>query len=116
MTKPGDFDIYCEKILTGEINVDVLYESDRVLAYDRHNNNPAYETHYMIIPKEHIHDLEALSKKHGKLIQEMILVASDLSKKLDKEGKGVRLITNLGKFQDTPHLHFHLEKNTDAHS
>ncbi len=108
MAKPGDFDIYCEKILSGEIKVDVLYESDNVLAYDRHNNNPAYEVHYMIIPKEHIHDLEELNQGHQELASEILLVAANLSKKLDKEGKGVRLVTNLGKFQDTPHLHFHL--------
>jgi len=32
---------------------------------------------------------------------------SDLSKDLDKKA-GVRLVTNMGKFQDSPHLHFHL--------
>ena len=86
----------------------MLYESETVLAYDRHNNNPIHEHHYMIIPKEHIHDLEELNKKHKELASEILLVAAKLSKRLDKEGKGVRLITNLGKFQDTPHLHFHL--------
>ena len=42
------------------------------------------------------------------LIIEIINVAKDLAKKLNLEEKGARLITNMGKFQETPHLHFHL--------
>lgn len=106
MAKPSDFDFYCEEVLSGKTKVKILYESDKVLAFD--HTRPSYETHIMIIPKEHIHDLQDLDNKHKNLAQEIIFVARDLSKKLDKEGEGVRLITNLGKFQETPHLHFHL--------
>lgn len=106
MAKPGDFDFYCEGALSGKTKVEKLYESDEVLAF--YHTRPAYKTHIVIIPKEHIHDLQFLEEKHRNIIQEIVYVARDLSKKLNKENEGVRLITNLGKFQDTPRLHFHL--------
>lgn len=106
MAKPNDFDFYCEEVLTGNTPVKKIYESDRVLAF--HHTKPMYKTHIVIIPKEHIHDLTHLKEDHGSLIQEIIKVAKKLSKKIDLEKSGVRLITNMGKFQDSPHLHFHL--------
>lgn len=108
MAKPGDFDFYCEQALTGKTPIEKLYESDKVLAF--YHTKPTYETHIMIIPKEHIHDLTHLKKGHDKLLLEIVSVAKKLTKKIIKENPnaGVRLITNIGEYQETPHLHFHL--------
>jgi histidine triad (HIT) family protein len=106
MAKPGDFDFYCEEALIGKTPINKLYESEKVLAF--YHTKPVYEKHIVIIPKEHIHDLANLREEHKDLMQEIIFVARNLAKDLNVEEKGVRLITNLGKFQDTPHLHFHL--------
>lgn len=106
MAKKNNYDFYCEEILSGKTQFTKLYESENVLAY--YHTKPVYETHIVIIPKEHIHDLESIKNKQLNVIKEIVSVARDLSKVLDKKDKGVRLITNLGKFQSTPHLHFHL--------
>ncbi|MFV1916973.1 MAG: HIT domain-containing protein [Patescibacteria group bacterium] len=106
MAKPDSFDFYCEEVLTGNTLVKKVYESGVVLAF--HHTKPMYKTHIVIIPKEHIHDLTHLKEKHGLLIQEIIKVARNLARKIDLEKNGVRFVTNLGKFQDSPHLHFHL--------
>lgn len=106
MAKIGSFDFYCGEALPGKTKVKKLYESDKVLAF--YHTKPAYKTHIVIIPKEHLHDLQSLEEKHKNIIKEIMYVARDLSKKMNKENEGVRLITNLGKFQDSPHLHFHL--------
>lgn len=106
MAKPKDFDFYCEEAVTSKTPIEKLYESDKVLAF--HHTKPSFETHIVIIPKEHIHDLLHLSESHAELILEIMSVARELAKGLDIENNGARLITNMGKFQDTPHLHFHL--------
>jgi histidine triad (HIT) family protein len=106
MAKVGDFDFYCEQALTGKTQIQKLYESDKVLAF--YHTKPSYKIHIMIIPKEHIHDLLHLKNKHNDLIIELYSVVKKLSKDLDIENDGARLITNMGKFQETPHLHFHL--------
>jgi len=106
MAKSRDFDFYCEEVLSGKTPVKKVYESDKVLAF--HHTKPSWETHIVIIPKEHIHDLLALSSDKSDLLIEIIEVAKKLARGLDLNQKGARLITNIGKFQETPHLHFHL--------
>lgn len=106
MANLNDFDFYCEEAISGKTPVKKLYESEKVLAF--YHTKPKYETHIMVIPKEHIWDLIHLEEKHKNTILEIIEVAKSLAKKLDIENKGARLVTNMGKFQETPHLHFHL--------
>jgi histidine triad (HIT) family protein len=106
MANAGDFDFYCDEALTGKTLTKKLYESDTVLAF--YHTNPSYEKHIVIIPKEHIHDLLHITQEHIFVMVEIVQVAQKLAKELDIENKGARFITNMGKFQDTPHLHFHL--------
>jgi histidine triad (HIT) family protein len=106
VAKPGDFDFYCEEALTGKTPIKKLYESDKVLAF--YHTKPSFETHIMIIPKKHIHNLIQTKASDNGLLLEIFDVARNLASKLDIENKGARLVTNMGKFQDTPHLHFHL--------
>ena len=106
MAKAGDFDFYCEEALTGKTKLDILYDSETVMAFN--HTKPSFETHIMIIPKKHIHDITHLTPEDNQLITEIINVSKDLASKLDLENKGARLVTNMGKYQETPHLHFHL--------
>ncbi len=106
MARPGDFDFYCEEALTGNTPIKKLYESDKVLAF--YHTKPSFETHIMIIPKKHIHNFIQTTDSDNKTLLEIFKVARNLASKLDIENKGARLVTNMGKFQDTPHLHFHL--------
>jgi histidine triad (HIT) family protein len=107
----GTYDFYCEEVLSGKTKVIKLFESANILAF--YHTKPSYSTHIVIIPKKHILDLVSTKDDELEIIDEIITVARNLSKKLNKN-EWIRLITNMGKFQDTPHLHFHLvvwEKN-----
>lgn len=100
-------DFYCAEVLTGKTPVKKVYESDAVLAF--HHTKPAYKFHVVIVPKKHIKDLLALTDADNDLVLEIIRVARDiLAQNRDLLPQGVRLVTNQGKFADTPHLHFHL--------
>lgn len=99
-------DFYCELALSGKVDIEKVYESDDVLAF--HHTRPAYEKHIVIIPKEHIDDLTTLKTSHNKIILEIIDVAKKLAKKFNFKKEGIRLITNMGVYQDSKHLHFHL--------
>src|SRR5688500_10392614 len=105
MARPEDFDFYCEEALTGKTPIEKLYESDTVLAF--YHTKPSFETHIIIIPKAHIHDLLHTTEEHREVLLEIIDVAKKLAQDLDIEDKGARFITNMGVFQETPHLHFH---------
>lgn len=45
-------DWYCEDILSGKVEVEVVWEDDRALAF--HHPRPKAEIHVVVIPKEHI--------------------------------------------------------------
>ena len=98
-------DFYCGEIISGKTPVKKLYESDNVLAF--HHTQPSYKVHIVIAPKKHIADLVSFTDDDSKILNEILRVARDLVKDLDK-AEGIRLVTNMGKFQDTLHLHFHL--------
>lgn len=99
------YDFYCEEAISGKTPIEKLYESENVLAF--HHTKPSYKIHIVITAKKHITDLASFPDQDLPILNEMLRVARDLSKSLDKDS-GIRLITNLGKFQDTPHIHFHL--------
>jgi histidine triad (HIT) family protein len=102
---PTTFDFYCDEALSGRTPVKKLYESDQVLAF--YHTRPSYPVYIVIIPKKHILDLPSLGDEDLVVVNEILKVARDMSRTLDKS-QGIRLLTNIGQYQDTPHLHFHL--------
>lgn len=105
-TKNEKYDFYCEEVLSGKTKVKTLYESDKVIAY--HHTKPFYEIHIVVVPKEHISDLTCVTDKHKDLIWEMMKAAKNIIKDLKTKVSGIRLLTNFGDYQDSPHLHFHI--------
>ncbi len=99
------YDFYCEEVLSGKTPVEKLYEDDEVLAY--YHTKPFWEVHIVIIPKKHIPSLSIVEDSDLGIVTKIIQIARDLSKDLNM-WDGIKLLTNMWKFQDTPHLHFHL--------
>lgn len=63
-----------------------------------YHTKPFWEKHIVIIPKKHIKDLICVSDEDMQIITQIMHVARDLAKDLDLS-EGVKLLTNLGKFQ-----------------
>ena len=76
-------DYYCDEVLSGRTPVKVVRETGNVLAY--HHTRPFWPVHIVVIPKRHISSLITL-EEHG----------------------ACRVLTNLGKYQDSKHLHWHV--------
>ena len=101
----GRYDFYCEEVLSWKIEVEKLYEDEIILAY--FHTKPFWEKHIVIIPKKHIPDLVACTDQDLLIVNQIIRTARNLAKNLNMS-EWVQLLTNMWKFQDTPHLHFHL--------
>jgi histidine triad (HIT) family protein len=99
------YDFYCEEVISGKTPIKKLYESDQVLAF--YHTRPSYKTHIVITSKKHILDLPSISDEDLDIVNEILKAARDLARSLNKDD-GIRLISNMGKFQDSPHIHFHL--------
>ena len=107
MSQPEDFDFYCDIALKPDADIERVFESDRVLAY--YHTKPFWEKHIVIIPKEHLWDVRHV--EDTSLYSEILEVARNILREIPQEEldkKGARILTNIGKWQDPPHLHFHV--------
>jgi histidine triad (HIT) family protein len=97
-------DFYCEQVLSGKTVVDKLFETENVLAY-RHTR-PFWETHIVVIPKMHVGSL--LTIDDNDLLIELLDVVKLVAAKVVEEKGAARVLTNLGEYQESKHLHFHV--------
>lgn len=99
--------LFC-KIAEGEIASDIVYQDDRVLAFN--DINPQAPHHILIIPRDHIATLNEIGDQQEALVGHMINVAQQLAKKLNIADIGYRVLFNCnrGAGQAVYHIHLHL--------
>lgn len=98
--------IFC-KIIAHQVPSKVIAETEDIIVID--NIAPKTPIHYLIIPKKHIADINALTQEDTSLVGEMVLMAKTLSEKLPLGSQHFRLSVNngTGAGQSVFHLHFH---------
>jgi histidine triad (HIT) family protein len=101
----GD-DFYCEEALSGRTRVDVVLETPDVLAF-RHTR-PFWPVHIVVVPKTHVPSLIDLGGTDETLLHEVLAVVRHIADQVTREHGACRVLTNLGRYQDSKHLHFHV--------
>jgi histidine triad (HIT) family protein len=99
-------DFYCDEILSGKTPVQKVAETARVLAF--HHTRPAYPAHIVVIPKLHIPSLLDFAPGDDALLLEMLAVVREVAAQVVKDTGACRVITNLGRYQESKHLHWHV--------
>ncbi|MFK7740075.1 MAG: HIT family protein [Planctomycetota bacterium] len=99
-------DFYCDEVLSGRTAVRVVAETDRVLAY--HHTRPFWPVHVVVIPKQHVPSLTDLGDADVELLHELMEVVRTVAAEVEREHGMARVLTNLGEYQDSKHLHFHV--------
>lgn len=99
-------DFYCDEVLSGKIEVKVVSETDNVLAY--HHTRPFWPVHIVVIPKRHVSSLLTLEASDTPLLLELIAVVREVAAQVVSEQGACRVLTNLGEYQDSKHLHWHV--------
>ena len=98
-------DFYCEYVLNGRRAVDVVYEDDRVLAY--HHTRPFWSNaDIVVIPKVHVSSL--LDPDAEPLLADLFVVIRQVAASVLAEHGAACVLTNLGSYQDSKHLHWHV--------
>jgi histidine triad (HIT) family protein len=97
-------DFYCEEVLSGRTSVSIVSETDSVLAY--HHTRPFWPVHIVVIPKRHVASLLTIDDEL--LLLELLRVVREVAKQVLDEHGACRVLTNLGKYQDSKHLHWHV--------
>jgi histidine triad (HIT) family protein len=99
--------LFC-KILKGEIPASIIYEDDRLIAFN--DINPQAPLHALVVPKRHIASLNELSAEDDALVGEMIRRAAAIAKQRGYSERGFRTVfnTNAEAGQTVFHIHLHV--------
>ena len=99
-------DFYCDEVLSGKTPVSIVRETDNVLAYN--HTRPFWPVHVVVIPKRHVSSLLTLGENDTPLLVELLSVVRDVAREVFEEHGACRVLTNLGNYQDSKHLHWHV--------
>lgn len=102
MTKLSDF--YCDEVFSGKTKVKIVKETKNVLTF--YHTKPYYPIHIVVTPKKHIASI--LELNDIKITNELIEVLKSVAREINTNHKSCRIITNMGEYQDSKHLHFHI--------
>ena len=99
--------LFC-KMAAGTIKPDVVYEDERVLAF--RDIAPQAPVHVLLIPKQHVANLDAADDGDSSLLAHLLLTAQRVARDLGVAESGYRLVNNCNRDggQTVYHLHFHL--------
>ena len=99
--------LFC-KIIAREIPASIVYEDDRVLAFN--DINPQGPTHVLVVPKRHIATLNDLGEGDDQIVGEVVRRAAAIAKERGIDAGGFRAVfnTNRDAGQTVFHIHLHL--------
>lgn len=99
--------LFC-RIVGREIPASIVYEDQRVMAFD--DVNPQAPTHVLVIPKRHVASLNELSVEDDQIVGELVRRAAAIAKERGIAAGGFRTVfnTNRDAGQTVFHIHLHL--------
>lgn len=99
--------LFC-KIINREIPASIVYEDERVLAFN--DINPQASTHVLVIPKQHVATLNDLEADQDAIVGELVRRAAAIAKERGIDAAGYRTVfnTNREAGQTVFHIHLHL--------
>ena len=99
--------LFC-KIVRREIPASLVYEDERVLAFN--DINPQAPTHVLVIPKRHIATLNDVGVEDEQIVGELVRRAAAIARDRGFSETGYRALfnTNHGAGQTVFHIHLHL--------
>lgn len=99
--------IFC-RIAKGELPCEEVYRDEHVLAF--RDIHPKAPVHTLVIPLEHVADLNALQEKDPVLGGRILAAAAEVARREGVGERGYRVIVNCGPEggQEVGHLHLHV--------
>lgn len=99
--------IFC-KMVAGEIQPDIVYEDDAVLAF--RDLNPQAPTHVLVVPRKHVATLNDLSDDDAGLLERVFAAAREVARAEGIAERGYRTVFNCNAEagQSVYHLHLHV--------
>lgn len=97
-----------QKIADREIPAEIFYEDEHCLVF--RDNDPKAPTHVLVIPREPIPSVDALTDEHAQLLGRIWTVIPKVARDLGIAESGYRVVVNCGSHggQTVDHLHYHI--------
>ena len=102
----ADYDWYCDDVLSGKLEVDRVYEDDKVVAF--HHPRPITPIHVVAVPKSHVPSLLSEEAADGELLTSMLLAIQKTAAALGLDKDGFSVTANAVSPGVTPHMHWHI--------
>src|SRR5699024_2809782 len=99
-------DFYCEVAIPDPDALEVVHEDERVLAF--HRTRPFWQVHLVVVPKPHIASVTAAGPEAHADVRAQASVVTGLARRVEREHGAAAVLTNLGDYQDSKHLHIHV--------
>ncbi|OIJ24792.1 HIT domain-containing protein [Nocardioides luteus] len=99
-------DFYCDVAIPHPDRLDVVHEDEHVLAF--HHTRPFWAVHIVAVPKRHIGSLTTVSAEDEADVRELLGVVQAVARDVEREHGAAAVLTNLGAYQDSKHLHVHI--------
>ncbi|XP_030753737.1 histidine triad nucleotide-binding protein 3-like [Sitophilus oryzae] len=97
--------IFC-KIITKSAPADIKFENENIIIFK--DIKPAAQHHYLSVPKEHLKNVNSLSKNdHKDLLDEMISEGKRIVEQEGGDTNDLRIGFHLPPFNTVDHLHLH---------
>ena len=98
--------VFCD-IINGKVEASVVYKTNQVIAIM--DVRQAHPGHVLVIPKEHVSDIYALSDETGTYIMQGITrISKAVQHVFDPEGMSIWQSNGKAANQEVPHVHFHI--------
>jgi histidine triad (HIT) family protein len=99
--------LFC-KIARKEIPSRIVYEDDRIVAFD--DNRPQAPVHVLVIPKSHWASLNDVPEGEQELLGEILGKAREIARLKGIRDSGYRIVLNTAadSGQEVFHIHFHV--------
>ena len=107
----GGDDFYCDVALPNLAALDVVHDGDGVLAF--HHTRPFWPLHIVVVPKRHVPSLTDADGADDALVRELLVVVQDIARDVEATHGAARVLTNLGTYQDSKHLHVHVSSGDE---
>ncbi|MGP5006247.1 HIT family protein [Brachybacterium tyrofermentans] len=99
-------DFYCDVAIPDPGALDVVHEDPRVLAF--HHTRPFWDVHIVVVPTRHIASLTTAGPKDEADLRALLSVVQQIARDVEQEHGAAAVLTNLGAYQDSKHLHVHV--------
>lgn len=99
-------DFYCDVALPRLEELHVVELTEHAVAI--HHTRPSWPVHIVIFPRRHLASLTTLTADDEAVVRDVLALVQRVAARVEREEGAARVLTNLGDYQDSKHLHVHV--------